>query len=349
MVGIVATMPDNSNNPKTIEAIVFVPGFSLREKEDSLYKLGKIFENFGAEEVKSFEKNNCGVKQFKVENRFINVYEAYWQDLVEDTTKIALTDKVPRGIGTLRYWTFSGIYRAIRESQLLILYFTVFLLVLVCWYLFTLLLIFSQVVKEVDIEFLKGFKPIIGWVWLVNTFLVGILPVNEAATLADFCKNYFENGFTEYKINKRVSDVLDLVLEESYSEITVVGYSIGAVIASKSLANLSKANHIRYITLGSPLKFFSLKSSKVNRHLSEVVNSCKNNIEEWIEYYSSQDLVNIKWLPAGRYSNMEIKSIQLNDPKGKKIKAFSFVSILGQSHSFYFYSQEVIRTILKLT
>ncbi len=250
-------------------AILFIPGLTSREKKESLYKLSLELEKLGAKQVKHFDKDNCSIKQFEINNRLIDVYEAYWADLIEDLTKMELTDKVPRGAYLLYYWLFSSIYQAFRESKLLVLTCTVFLLVFVGWYFFTVLLVFSQLIEKLD--FLSQFKSLVGWVWLVNTFLVGLLPVSTSANLTNFFERYFEDGFTKYKIHERMSENLNLILSENYSNITVLGYSFGAIIGTKLLAELQEKQDISYITLGSPLKFFSFKSHRIKSELSKLL------------------------------------------------------------------------------
>ena len=341
-------MSEEQANSEKREAILFIPAFSLRKEKSSLYYLGKEFKKYGAKEMKSFEKDGFKAKEFRINDRLIDVYEVYWTNLVEDITKLELTEKVPRGVTILFYWVFSGIYRAIKESKLLILLFTLFLFVFVFWYFITILLIFSQLVKELDVDALKGFKPTVGWIWLINTFLLGLLPVSDSANLSNFCRQYFEDEFFEYELNQRILKALNLAFENNYYSITIVGHSMGAVVATNVLADISKERNIRYITIGSPLKFFSLKSHKIQVRLLTLVEGCKSKVSQWTDYYSDQDLVCIKWLPVGKYENLEVKSIQLNNEKGKKIHAFSSVSLTGQSHSFYIYSSEIIQNILNI-
>lgn len=341
-------MPESPTEPEKLEAILLIPGFTSKQKNFILYQLGQEFEKLGAESVKNLEQNNFSGKQFKINNRLIDVYEAYWGDLIEDLTKMELTDRIPRGAYLLYYWLVSGIYQAVQESILLVLSSTVLLLILVCWYFITILLVFSQIVEKLDIEALKSFKSLVGWIWLINTFLVGLLPVGTAANLINFSERYFEDDFTKYKINERVSELLNLILEKNYSNVTVLAHSFGAIIGTNLLAKIPEKQHICYITLGSPLKFFSFKSSRIKHNLFELVDDCKGKIDKWIEYYSEQDPLCIKMLPVGKYNNLEIKTIQINNSQGKRVNKSSFASITGLSHNFYFYNQEIVRKVLKL-
>lgn len=247
-------MPESPTEPEKLEAILLLPGFTSKPKKFILYQLGKEFEKLGAEPVKNFEENNFSGKRFKINNRLIDVYEAYWADIIEELTKMELTDRVPRGAYLLYYWLVSGIYQAVQESILLVLSSTVFLVIVVCWYFITILLIFLQVVKELDIESLKSFKSLVGWSWLINTFLVGLLPVNTAANLTNFSERYFEDNFTKYKIKERVAGVLNLIFEKNYGDITVLAHSFGTIIGTNLLAKLPVKQHIFYITPFHPCR-----------------------------------------------------------------------------------------------
>ncbi|WP_375501562.1 hypothetical protein [uncultured Nostoc sp.] len=182
------------------------------------------------------------------------------------------------------------------------------------------------------------------------------MPVSIAANLTHFCEKYLEDGFTKYIINERVAETFNLVSEEKYSSVTVLGHSFGAIIGTKLLAELPEKQNVNFITLGSTLKFFSFKSHPINSELSKLVEGCKGKVEKWIEYYAEEDPVCIKWLPVGKYDNLEIKTIDnleiktipLYNARGKKIKKMSFASITGQSHLFYFYNQELLQKILFL-
>lgn len=339
---------DKLKSLENLDAIFLIPGFTTKEKNLILHLVGKEFKKAGAKEVKKIDRNNCTIKQFQIDNRLIDVYEAYWADLIEDLTKMELTQRVPRGAYLLVYWLHSGIFNAFHESILLVLGSTTLLFTIVFWYFITILLIFVQVVKELDINFLSKFKSLTGWIWLVNTFLIGLLPVSTTANLVNFAERYFEDEFTKDKINERVLENLSLILERNYSTVTVVSHSFGAIIGTNLIAGINDDKNIRYITLGSPLKFFSLKSKRIKNDLFKTVKSCKNKVYKWIEYYSEQDPLCIKMYPEGKYENLEIKMIQLKNSQGKLANKFGFDWMIGNTHNFYFYSQEVIYSILNL-
>ncbi len=303
---------DRSEN---LEAIFLIPGFTTKERNLILHRIGKEFQKAGAKEVRKLDKNSCSVKRFQISNRLIDVYEAYWGDLIEDLTKMELTQRVPRGFYLLLYWLHSGIFKAFQKSMLLVLGSTALLFIVVCWYFITILLIFAEVVKEVELDFLKRFKSTTGLIWLVNTFLVGLLPVSETANLVNFAERYFEDEFTKDKINERVLETLSLVQEKNYINVTVVAHSFGAIIGTNLIASLNENKNIRYIPLGSPLKFFPFKSTRIKNNLFKAVDSCKYNVYKWIEYYSEQDALCIRMYPEGNYGNLEIKMIQLTNSK----------------------------------
>ncbi|WP_375501560.1 hypothetical protein [uncultured Nostoc sp.] len=140
-------MSESPTQSKNRQAILLIPGFGSRDKKEFLYNFSKGIEGLGAKPLKHFDKGNCSIKEFEISDKLIDIYEAYWGDIIEDLTKMELTDKVPRGAYLIYYWLFSGIYKTLQESRILFLFCTVFLLVFICWYFFSILIIFSQLVK----------------------------------------------------------------------------------------------------------------------------------------------------------------------------------------------------------
>jgi len=326
-----------------VDAILFIPGFSLTEQDLSLYELAKRFEAGKVVKVKDGQADNGCVISFQSGDGTVDVYEMDWSDFVEDLSKKDLSDKFGRGLFLFLNWVISPIWSVFAKSFILTCNLVLYLLLFVGWYVSTGYLIFTEIVKEFKLDI----PPIIaGWIWLIITLLVALLPINAMINTIDFCTRYLEGGLTRDKVRARAVNILTAILSKDYNAVTVLAHSFGALIGLDLCSALGEDQRLRYITLGSAAKFFSHKSPKIKTELSALMKDARKTLgnREWIEYYSDDDPLCLPWSAEGKDDKRKIEKIELGDVKqGKAMRWIQ--TMTAKYHNAYLCNDNVWRTI----
>ena len=326
-----------------VDAILFIPGFCSTEQDLSLYELAKRFEARRVIKVKDRQADNGSVISFQSGDGTVDVYEMDWSDFVEDLSKKDLSDKFGRGLFLFLNWVISPIWSVFAQSFILTIGSVLYSFLFVGWYVSTGYLIFSEIVKEFKLDI----PPIIsGWIWLITTLLVALLPINLMINKIDFCTRYLEGGLTRDKVRARAVNILTAILSKDYNAVTVLAHSFGTLIGLDLVTALGEDQRLRYITLGSAAKFLSHKSRKIKGELSALMkDACKTlGNREWIEYYSDDDPLCMPWPAEGEDDMRKIEKIELRDVK--KGKAMRWIEIMtAEYHNTYLCNDNVWRTI----
>lgn len=350
------------------EVIIFVPGFQ-RDKDRDFYLnflsagLTEQLDNINVEEVGDAKiAGNVG-KKFQINTntgsvREIDIYEAYWEDLISNRlSDETLKNKIVRGAYIFYYWFFAKTWLSLREAPALFTGLGVSLLLWILWYYGTLAIAFIAIGQNSDslgVQIPQEWAKSIGHlgeqmrvlpVWLIISGLLSFIPVNIFANMADFTMRYLEENtegrVIRAKIRKRVSDILkDVINENIYNKVTIVGHSFGVCIATDLVADYQQGKKIRYISLGGNLKLLSYKTGWIEKEIEKCLNN--QNMEAWIDFYSEQDWLCTKTpVPEGSSSRkMKFKKIDLKFNLLKQLN--------GESHDHYFTDENVLRTILDL-
>lgn len=353
------------------EAIVFVPGtLGLVQERDYFlngYLLEGLLRGSTQFEVQELEEaviegakgKRIEVKYVSGETKIIDLYEAYWIDLVKPLSSENLKEKVIRGFGLLLYWTFSKAWWALKEAPMLLLGSTISLVLLMLWYYGTLALAFTAISENSSVlgpiansalvKLLGHWGELMGkWsIWIIISLMLAFIPLDMAIDHIDFTKRYLQNKKVNPKtdetlqtrIHKRLLETLECVLaHKEYERVTVLAYSFGTVFATELLA----AQHpfpktIRYVTAAGPLKLLSLRSHWVQ----QIVQKTLRNpfISSWTDYYSERDFLCTKVPISG------------NTPpifQGYSIlqKASLAEAMSGEVHRAYFKQEEFINALV---
>ena len=353
------------------EAIIFVPGFTAKEKDYYInHYLAIGFANrlegkriYLQEEVKI--SGHIG-KRFTCESIFkikktIDIYEVNWRDLIDDINDKNIRYRIFRGIYLLFYWVLAS-FKIGKISKIFFLQVLVIFLLITAWEYSTLTIALTAIgndpnalgfhlPNEMADTLGKLGDTLGGWqIWLIASALLSILPVstNLLINVVDFMVRYAEDdidkelGGLRGRLRQRLASVLDDVLNESrYEKITVLSHSLGTVLATDLLADYkhSSEKKINFITLGSPLKMLASISDWIS---GEVV-KCLNNesVEKWHDFYSDQDWLCTK-VPIS--SDSENEKFQAS-PISLKVSLVKQIS--GESHDAYFFDRSVLEKIIE--
>ncbi len=349
------------------EAVVFIPGLSVREE-------GFYLELLGAGLIEQIESNRVQLtgdvtiegnqgKQFKVltdldRTKIVDVYELYWGHLVFKLSDRNLKERMLSGTRLLFYWFFSRTWMCFRESPALFFSAIVGAIFFIAWYYGTLALVFAAIGEDPDFlgialnsqwaEYLGNIGSAMGgWsIWLVINGFIEFFPLNVAIDIMYFAMKYIEEDSSSRvlraKIRNRIFSVIDSINKTgTYDKITIVGHSFGVMVAVDFLGEYRGSQSVQFIALGGPLKILSYKESWIEREIQKCLEN--DRVDTWHDFYSDRDWLCTKTpIPNG-------------SPKTNKIQyhrnplPYSIIKQLsGKSHLHYFTDSSVLRTILGL-
>ena len=354
------------------EAVIFIPGFYAGPRNkylDDYLLLGLTtrLENrqveVGGEEVKI--QGHSGKRVIydapDEQNKTIDIYEVYWNDLINPLSAKSVKDQAFRGFFLFGYWLFSGIWRMSRKSRTLFLQFLLFMLLHVLWYYGTLIVILTtlgqnpssfglQVPAEWTPKLAEIGKSLGGWqIWIITSFILSLLPmpISSIVDLTDFTTRYLQDetqagiGAVRDKIRQRVEKTLnDVIKQDEYERVTVLAHSFSVIIAIDLLADYQPRTKkpIRFISMGGAVEVLSYLSEWV----IEESTKCLNNeaVLYWHDYYSDQDWLCTK-TPVrenDQSSKFFSRKIRLRVPLAQQIT--------GDSHNAYFFEKALLEDLL---
>jgi hypothetical protein len=352
------------------EAIVFIPGLFTNEKDYFLnaYLIRGLTKSAVAAEVRETGEvliEGCKGKQLSVkfysgETKTIDLYEAYWFDLIQRLSTETLREKVMRGIALLFYWAFSKVWMSFRECPTMVFSSVISLFLILLWYYGTITMaltaigndpaFFGSALPEGWAVFLgKWGETLGGWsIWLAISAVLGFIRIDQLIDATDFTRQYLQDTIDEttgetirLKLRKRIMETIACVLKNSdYDRITIVAHSFGTLISTEVLSDMAYPfpQPIHYITLGGPLKLLSLKSHWVHT----IIEGCLRNpqVASWIDYYADRD-----WLCTQTPIHGMVPD------KFECCKTMREISLweawTGKAHNAYFYEREIIHTLLR--
>jgi len=288
------------------------------------------------------------------ETRVVDVYEAYWNDLVPSlAAQSSLRLKVVRGLSLVGYWVFSRVWMGgLMRRKYLTFGVVTSAAAMIAWYLGVVGLFLEALVEEppVFLQAVPGVVPVLdalsGWqLWAGATLFMALLPVPRLVDMIDFSKRYLTNEVTgargvglRVQLRHRVrQQILDAVEREEYSRLTLVGHSFGSVVAVDLLADLELPANLplRLVTLGSPLRIFGQKAP----WLYEEVDKCarRPGLESWKDVTIDSD-----WFATG------IPLPDLAACSSRRVPAEgTFVDHLqARTHARYFDNQAAVEAIV---
>ena len=248
----------------------------------------------------------------------LDVFEAYWADMIPEQVEQAPWTKLLQGFELVGYWvlslrTWQAVANSLRSgSSLIAVGLVMGGLTLVAWYLMLAVLIGQTVAPGGEVPEELAAIPLVGdlvhlfgvasgWLaanawWAVLPFLLAMLQVDALVLLARFIKDYFENreddsgvGLRD-RLRRRIAGTLEAVLAADYDEVVVLAHSFGTVIATDILADWpheADLKRLSLVSLGSPITVLRYRSSWLESERREVLG--KRRIATWIDYFSPSD------------------------------------------------------------
>lgn len=352
------------------EAVVFIPGFDAGVKNyyiDNFLMIGlttrlerkRVF--LEPDEIKiagqsgrrfNFTSDDC--------KKTIDVYEIFWDDLVEKLSKKNLKSKVLGGISLFIYWLFYALDIA-KKSKVFAIQINVFMALVVLWYYGTVVMLLTAIGNDPSVlgsKLPQDWVALLGqagnilggWsVWVTTSIIISFFPfsIDLVIDMLDFTARYMRDetspkgGGLRDRLRCRLVAALDDVINSGeYQKITVLSHSLGTLVSTDLIGDYHhpKCKAIRYITLGSPIDALTSRST----WLREEVIKCLNNeiVDSWIDFYSSQDWLCTK-VPRLSASNLnKLTSHQIN------VKVSFFDQLIGASHQVYFFDHRVLEELL---
>lgn len=286
------------------EAVVFVSGFDaqcqnyfldnflvpglLTQLEDLNIKLDPEDIKIPGQTGKRFY---C---QLKADHKIIDIYEVYWNDLVDHLSSKDTKQKFGRGLSMIFYWLVYN-WKIMKISPAFFFQTSIILVLVLLWYFGIVVLFLAAIANQPELTSSPFLNNILdpatqwatngfGWqVWLVISALLTFLPlpINFIVDLTYFLTCYLRNESIKGKpplralLRNRVKQAVDNVNSEgSYEKVTILSHSLGGLIATDFLADYHDQENRRFhfITWGSALE----SSSTVAAWLKSEIKKCRN-------------------------------------------------------------------------
>ena len=298
--------------------------------------------------------------QLEKKKKTIDIYEVYWDDLVDRLSTKNIRQQFSRGLGMIFFW-LSHCWKIMNISPIFFFQTSTALLLMLLWYFGIVVLVLSALGNQQDTTSVPAFledllEPVISWadgaglqIWLTISTLLALSPhsINRVTDFTDFIANYFRDESTRGRppvralLRNRIKQAVDNVNSEgAYDQITILAHSMGGLIATDFLADYrsQKGCPVLFITLGSPLEI----SCSMTRWVKLEIKKCLENphIERWDDFHSSQDWLCSKVpVPNGQYQGKLVS--QRVSFKVSLLKQMS-----GDSHLEYFFDPKVLRHLV---
>jgi hypothetical protein len=352
------------------EAVIFVAGFDAKQQNHYLdnfltqglmTQLEDVDIKLDPEDVKiPGQTGKRFLCQLEDGDKTIDIYEVYWNDLVDRLSDSPPKQQFTRGLNLILHW-FSRGWKIMRLSPVFFMQASTVLLLVLLWYFGIVVLVLAALAEHTalsSVPLLQGlFAPVIAWAatgwgwqtWLVISALLGFLPVsiNLIVDLTDFFVSYIQNQSSRGKppiralLRNRVKQAVDNVTNEgSYDRYTLLAHSLGGLIATDFLADYHdrQGTSFRFVTWGSALE----SSSTVTDWMASEIKKCLDNpqVEQWDDFYSHQDWFCSKVPVPGDQPAPKLVSREAS------FKVSLLKQITGESHMEYFFDPRVLRHLV---
>lgn len=349
------------------EAVIFVSGFDAQCQnyyldnylgQGLLNQLEDIDIKLDPEDVKiPGQTGKRFLCQLEDSEKTMDIYEVYWNDLVDRLSAKTPTQQFGRGLSMFFHW-FTRSWKIMRLSPAFFIQASIILVLVLLWYFGIVVLVLSALADHTalsSVPFLKDvLAPAIDWAtagwgwqtWLLVSALLAFLPVsiNLIIDLSDFFVSYLQNESSKGKppiralLRNRVKQAVDNVTSEgSYEQVTLLAHSLGGLIATDFMADYRdrQGRRLRFITWGSALE----SSSTVADWMESEVKKCLDNphVERWDDFYSNQDWFCSKVPVPSDHPEPKLVSKQVS------FKVSLVKQITGESHMEYFFDPKVLR------
>lgn len=352
------------------EAVIFVAGFDAQCQnyyldnylaQGLLHQLEDIDIKLDPEDVKiPGQTGKRFICQLEDSENIIDIYEVYWNDLVDRLSAKTPKQQFSRGLNMFFHWFTQG-WKIMRLSSAFFIQVSLILVLVLLWYFGIVVLVLSALAEQTALNSLPFLQtwltPVINWAstgwgwqtWLVISALLAFLPVsiNLIIDLTDFFVSYLQNEPSKGKppvralLRNRVKQAVDNVTsEESYEQFTVLAHSLGSLIATDFMADYRdrQGKTFRFITWGSALE----SSATVTDWMGSEIKRCLDNaqVERWDDFYSNQDWFCSKVPVPGDQPEPKLVSKEVS------FKVSFLKQLSGESHMGYFFDAKVLRSLV---
>ena len=258
----------------------------------------------------------------------IDLYEAYWADMIPTEIPGSIWQRVGRGGMLLAYWFLGGLARRIiglRGFLPTTLGISLALsgVLLMLWYLSLLMLAAKAVVADPNnlpvwlqnaltaaptdaktsiqdfaVSMVKSVEQTPWWA-IVSGMLAG-LPADKVASVAEFAKAYLTDervGEVPAGLRARTKRRLVTLLEQIYAskdpydEIFVIGHSLGSAIALDALADYGDDRARTYfLTWGSPLRVLCAQEPQIEQERKKML-AATPPLANWTDCIAMSDFI----------------------------------------------------------
>ncbi|MDQ2687608.1 MAG: hypothetical protein M3Y28_07060 [Armatimonadota bacterium] len=396
-------MPETTGPGQGAEAVIFIPGFNSTEQDairDRYLIPGLAGYPYADPEdpaVTIEPEDPAPVKGVAAPRRLtvkvpaaagggtgtaggtkqVDVYEAFWGDLVGSLSQEPLDQRLRDATTLLGFWITTPAWREKR----LFLGFVSTLLMMMLWYVSTAVALIAAVSR--DPKQLGLFTPlrpaaqgikdwlnthpgllgawatgelhalvdqagrVPGWgIWGVLGVLFVVLHIAAAVDVADFARRYLQDcaiaggGPLQRKVHARLGGVLAAVCGSGrYERVTVVSHSLGVLVGTELMADCPATE------CPVALRYLSLGGSLSflalrSPRIGDFARECARKVPRWTEFNSPSD-----WIGSDRpvlpdSGGFRTRMIPL---PGSLLRRLS-----GKTHSDYFRRDEVLADILGL-
>ncbi|MFE4108418.1 serine aminopeptidase domain-containing protein [Almyronema epifaneia] len=352
------------------EAIIFVSGFDAQSQNyfldnflvpGLLTQLEDLDIKLDPEDVKiPGQTGKRFYHQLETDRKIIDIYEVYWNDLVNRLSSQDTKQKLGRGLSMIFYWIVYN-WKIAKISPAFFFQTSIILILILLWYFGIVVLFLAAIANQPELESSTFIQNILapatqwatngfGWqVWLVISAVLTFLPlpINFIVDLIYFLTCYLRNesikGTPPIRalLRNRVKQSVDNVTSEgSYDKLTVLSHSMGGLIATDFLADYhdQQSQQLRFITWGTALE----SSSTVADWLKLEIKKCLENpyVGCWDDFYSKQD-----WL-CSKVPVIKSQSKSKLVSKHVSFKVSLFKQFSGESHMEYFFDSKVLRNLI---
>lgn len=316
-------------------AIILVPGFGRKEQGNERDKLASAMRTYadGWKVVLADEAPADTVRLIATSREgdvvnTIDLYEAYWGDLIPDWSEESPLNRFKRGTNLIWYWLTGGLRGWLAQRRVpprTSFAMVIAALMLLFWYLIVILFV-VQIIGTGGYKLpaeLASIKPLetlwntIGdWaktaigsaVIVFAIWLWGLGFLEQFANISAYTKAYLRDetfGGSEIglraKARHRVLAALDTVEAaetaqdgRSYDEIGVVAHSLGGAIALDALAEYGpRLEKTVLMTWGSALGSLAQQEPLIERQIARLYES-ETRIHNWIDIVFRKDFMGSK-------------------------------------------------------
>lgn len=330
-------------------ALVVVPGYGKREQGAVRDQLCEAIEYHADGFARDFEpdaldRGGYAVRRLTATERRpgaetvqLDIYEAFWGDLIPAELPADPIRKVTRGFTLLAYWFFGGVAKGLLRPNYLGAALASSGALLLAWYASLALLAAKALVSDpslapgwlASIVGAEAFAGAVDWVqrqpwWTVLPGLLAGLQADRLAALAEFAKSYLSDerdadsvAGVRARAKNRVERILAQIYAspEPYDEVFVVGHSMGAALAIDALADWG-ADRARthFHSWGAPMRVFCAQEPEMDAERAKLL-AADPPLAGWTDAIARNDWV-AGFTPGHREAFGEASSLVVRSPQG---------------------------------